>query len=193
MLGQDDNHDMELKNRKIIDVTPKQDLSEKNNNSKNIFDLKPPTNSALKSIIDKVLFYDPSFSEDTFINGAKRAFEMILESFSKGDINTLKFLLAENVLKEFVSSINSRGLDGSYPETTLVSILNANIISAVIEKSLVEIKINFISEQINISRDKEGKILKGNPSHIDRVEDTWTFARDLRSNDPNWKLVATNI
>ncbi|MFV9875248.1 MAG: Tim44/TimA family putative adaptor protein [Rickettsiales endosymbiont of Dermacentor nuttalli] len=193
MLGQDDNSDINLKNRKIIDVTPKENLYNKNDISKNFIDVKESVSPILKPVIDKILFYDPTFSEETFISGAKRAFEMILQSFSKGDINTLKFLLSENTLTEFINSINSREVDGIYPETTLVSILRADITSVNIEKSYIKIKITFISEQINISRDKEGKILNGNPSHIDRIEDTWTFARDLKSNNPNWQLIATNI
>ena len=135
---------------------------------------------------------DPSFAIENFLNGARRAFEIIISAFSAGEKNTLKPLLSKEVYKNFASEIDNREKDGKIEETTLVSILSSTIKNIAFSKKYVSIAVQIVSEQINIIRDKEGKIIEGNPSQVDKIEEIWTFGRDLSSSNPNWELMETS-
>ena len=134
---------------------------------------------------------DPSFDPDGFVGGAKGAFDMILTAFSSGDKATLKGLLSAEVYGNFAQAINDRERQGHTLEDTLVGIKSAELVEAYMEGRNANVTVKFVSEQITVTRDKEGQIVEGNPNTVTEVTDFWTFARDTRSRDPNWELVAT--
>lgn len=136
---------------------------------------------------------DPSFRLRDFMEGAKTAFEMVLEAYSKADRKSLKMLLSHALLESFMSSIKELKAKGHTQETTLIVIRSAELAGAAIHGSVVTLTVRFVSEQVTLVRDKEGNVVEGNPSQVDAVEDTWSFERDIRSADPNWKLVATDV
>lgn len=133
----------------------------------------------------------PDFSAATFLSGAKMAFEMVFEAFSKGDKDTLKHLLSSDVCKEFLEEIEHRKEQDKRPDTTLVAVEQSKITDAQKTGKTARITVKFVSEQITVLRDKDSKIIEGDPSQVNRVEDEWSFERDMNSRNPNWKIVAT--
>lgn len=145
----------------------------------------------LATTIKKIQAIDPSFSEANFLSGAKYAFEIILKAFASGDVNTLRKLLSKDMYNSFVTEIEKRKQSDKIAENTLVSILASNIKSVALDKKNAQIGVEIISEQINLVKDKSGKIVDGSSSHVNKISELWTFARNLASTNPNWELVAT--
>jgi predicted lipid-binding transport protein (Tim44 family) len=134
---------------------------------------------------------DPSFDPDRFIDGAKMAFEMIVTAFAKGDEKALQPLLAPNVFESFAADIRRRREAGETRETTVAGIRQARIHEARLEGREARVTVLIVSEQINVTRDRSGTVIDGDPKQAETVSDLWTFARDTRSRDPNWQLVET--
>lgn len=135
---------------------------------------------------------DPSFDADEFLQGAKAAYEMIVSAFAAGDKNALRPLLSREVFADFERVIDDRARQGHKQDFTFVGIKAAEIAEAQVNNRIAEVTIRFQSELISATRDAEGKIVAGDPSAVDQVTDVWTFARDTRSRDPNWTLIATS-
>ncbi len=141
--------------------------------------------------LDAIMQADPSFDARGFVGGAKGAYEMIVQAYSKGDRKTLKTFLAKDVLDGFTGAITDREGRGETSETTFVSIDKADLVAAEMRDKLAHVTLNFRSKLITTVRDKNGVVVDGSPDKIADVNDIWTFARDVTSRDPNWKLVAT--
>ena len=135
---------------------------------------------------------DSRFDAAEFAAGARVAFEMILGAYAKGDSQTLKPLLNPEVFANFSQAIRDREQAGETLEDTLVGIKSADIVEAYLDGRAVHVTMKFVSEQINATRDENGDVVDGNPNAVVEVTDFWTFARDAKSRDPNWTLVATN-
>lgn len=134
---------------------------------------------------------DPSFERDTFLGGARAAFEMIVQAFANADRKTLRNLLSPQVLANFERAINDREQAGETVEHELVGLRPPALMEAGMEGDEARITVKFVSEQVSVTRDAEGAVVDGDPNFVDTVTDFWTFARDVRSSDPNWMLVAT--
>lgn len=134
---------------------------------------------------------DPSFSNASFLSGARMAFEMIVGAFAAGDKKALRPLLADQVYKPFCDAIDARARAGEELSTEIMGIRSAEIIEAIMAGTVAQVTVRFVSEQINVIKDLDGRILEGDPSRIVPVTDEWTFSRDTRSKDPNWQLSAT--
>ena len=134
---------------------------------------------------------DRSFDPEEFIKGARQAYEMIVTSFAEGNRKTLRNLLSREVFDGFASALTEREGRGDQIDQSFVGINKADIVEAELKKETAHISIKFISELISATRDKAGTVLAGDPKKIKEVIDIWTFARDVSSRDPNWKLVAT--
>jgi predicted lipid-binding transport protein (Tim44 family) len=147
----------------------------------------------LRAGLEQIRRADHEFSPRRFVQGAQAAFEMVVDAFAKGDTATLRPLLGDDVYDEFAAAIRERMADGHVQETTIVALDAAEIISAEMRSSTARVTVKFVSQQINVVRDKEGEEVGGDPSLIERVTDIWTFARNTRSSDPNWALIETSI
>jgi predicted lipid-binding transport protein (Tim44 family) len=134
---------------------------------------KPEIENGLRAIAQA----DPGFSPKQFIEGAKSAYEMIVTAYAAGDRKALKTLLDKDVYDSFEAAIVEREAAGHKVEFTFVGLSNIEFIDA---------------EVVSITRDKEGEIVEGTPGQVVAIADEWTFMRNTRSRDPNWKLVATN-
>lgn len=145
----------------------------------------------MRTTIDAMTKLDPSFSLSEFLNGARMAFDMVLDAYAKDDRDTLKMLLSKDVFENFRKDLDAMKKDGKRVETTLVSVLSAELLEARLTRNVAHIVMKFESEQIQVVRDTDGKIIEGDASDIQTVDDEWAFERDLRSNNPNWKIVAT--
>ena len=147
----------------------------------------------LRAGLEQIRRADHEFSPKRFIQGAQAAFEMVVDSFAKGDTATLRPLLGDDVYDEFAAAIRERMAEGHIQETTIVALDAAEIISAEMRSSTARVTVKFVSQQINVVRDKDGEEVGGDSSLIERVTDIWTFARNTRSSDPNWALIETSI
>ena len=147
---------------------------------------------ALKKLIVSLQERDPTFTLEKFIGGATRAFEMILEAFSRGDKSTLQRLCGDKVYQEFEETIEERNARGETHETTLVKIESVRLTGGRIQQDFARLTVEFQTEQVPLLRDRAGKIIEGNLKQIDQVRDVWTFQRDLSRTNPNWLLIKTS-
>ena len=117
---------------------------------------------------------------------------MIITAFSAGDTKALRPLLARDVFEDFSGAIKEREANNETLETTFVGICKAEITEAELRERTAYVTVTFTSEQINVLKDSEGRILDGDPNSVTTITDVWTFARNTKSRDPNWTLVATD-
>ena len=141
--------------------------------------------------IDKLNF-DEKAKED-FLKGAKVAYESIITNFANGNIKEIKYLLDKKVFDEFNEAINDRKSKNLLSETTFIGINSADIKEHTQHKNMFEVTVNFVSEIISCIKDKDKKIISGDPEKIKKVTDTWKFGRDIRSSNPNWLLIDTQV
>jgi predicted lipid-binding transport protein (Tim44 family) len=134
---------------------------------------------------------DPSFDADHFLNGAGAAFAMIVEAYAKGDTATLRPLLADDVYDHFAADIRRRNAEGETLESRLDGV-EADIVEARLDGRTALVTVRFHSRQGNVVRNRAGEVVDGEPGHVAEVEDIWTFSRNTRATDPNWKLVETH-
>lgn len=134
---------------------------------------------------------DPSFDPDGFLRGARQAYEMIVTAFAEGNRKVLKTLLSREVFDGFSSAIGDRESRGELIDQSFVGINKADVLEAELKSTQAQVVVKFVSELISATRDRAGAVISGDPKRIKEVIDIWTFARDVSSRDPNWKLVAT--
>ncbi len=128
-----------------------------------------------------------------FLKGAKIAYETIITSFSSGNLKEIKYLLDKNVFEQFNEAIKERNSKGLYSDTTFIGINSADIKEHKENNNMLEVTVDFVSEIISCVRDKNKKILSGDPEKIKKVHDTWKFSRSIKSSSPNWQLIDTQV
>ncbi len=148
--------------------------------------------STIAAGLDAIVAADKSFDPRHFLPGARTAYEMIVVSFAQGDRRTLREMLSKEVLDSFEAVIQEREGRGETAETRFVSIDATEIAAAELRGRTAQITVRFVSQLVSVTRDKTGTVVDGNPDKVTDVTDVWTFARDVTSRDPNWKLVATD-
>lgn len=148
-------------------------------------------NDPLAGGLTKIQIADNSFDPPGFAGGAKAAFEMIVQGFASGDKETLQNLLADDVYDGFSDAIDERLSAEQTLETTIIGVKSADIIEADMDGDDAVVSIKFVSEQVNVTRDSEDRVIDGDPNQVTEITDIWTFSRNTRSSDPNWKLVET--
>lgn len=192
------NDDPEMFKKNIIkqaDSEPIIRLSEKSIKPK----LREEADTYLQNISDDTLaatlktikLKDPEFSATAFLEGAKMAYEMVFDGFAKGDKTPLRMLLSDALYKHFEAELDAHANADIRTETTLVSVAAKDITKAELDKNMVRLSVKFLSEQVTVERDKDGKIVGGNASDVHDVEEEWTFERDVTSKNPNWKVIET--
>jgi predicted lipid-binding transport protein (Tim44 family) len=150
-----------------------------------------PADSPLGKGIAEIQEADPSFDPHAFLEGAKAAFEAIVGAFAAGDTKELKALLSPSVYTYFANAIEARKEAGETLETTVIGFDKAEIAEAGVQDKEAQVTVEFVTEQINLTKNADGAIIDGEPHTVSKVTDIWTFARDTRSRDPNWLLVET--
>jgi len=141
--------------------------------------------------LDAVAASDSSFDAQHFIAGARSAYEMIVLAFANGDRRALKDLLSKEVYDGFDSAIREREQREQKVETRFVGIDKAELVGAEVRDRAAHLTVRFVSQMVTVTRDKAGTVVDGSPEKVTDVTDIWTFARDISSRDPNWKLVGT--
>ena len=148
--------------------------------------------STVAAGLDAIVAADPSFDAKHFITGARTAYEMIVTAFAGGDRRQLRNLLSREVFDGFDAAITERERRSETAETRFVSIDGSTITAAELRnRSVAQITVRFVSKLISATRDRSGAVIDGNAEKVTDVTDVWTFARDVSSRDPNWKVVAT--
>jgi predicted lipid-binding transport protein (Tim44 family) len=146
---------------------------------------------SVKTGLTQIRLADSRFDLQQFLAGARAAFEMIVEAYADGNKAMLRPLLADKVYRGFDGAIDQRQAAGQTLETQLTAVPAAEVVGAEMAGSRARITVRFKSEQINLLKDAEGKVLDGDPTTAEEVIDLWTFERDTASPDPNWTLVET--
>jgi predicted lipid-binding transport protein (Tim44 family) len=141
--------------------------------------------------LDAIAATDPAFDGKHFIAGARAAYEMIVTAFAGGDRRQLRNLLSREVFDGFDAAISERERRGETAESRFVSIDGSTVTAAELRNRTAQITVRFISKLISATRDSAGAVIDGNAEKVTDVTDVWTFARDISSRDPNWKVVAT--
>lgn len=134
-----------------------------------------------------------TMGDDRFLQGATLAFRKIVEAYALGDTSSLNKLLEGPLLETFKDAIQKRKKAKQTLEVDIARVVSAEIIDKREEKSQAYITVRFVSEQCLITRNSKGKVELGDPDQFTEVTDIWTFVRPVKSQNPNWKLVATQL
>lgn len=135
---------------------------------------------------------DRNFDVPQFVDGAKSAYKMVLEAFWRGDRDELAWLCDDDVRASFEESIAAREADGHVLDNRLVRIEKAQIVEASVNGRTAEVALRFEADIAAVTRDKDGNVVAGSLTDAVGTKDIWTFTRDIRSADPNWKLSETD-
>lgn len=146
---------------------------------------------AVWSGLDAIAAADHSFSPQAFLSGARVAYDMVVHAFAAGDSATLRNLMTPEAFANFDNAIRARAAAGHTMTTTVVSIDDATIVGAHLLGATAQLSVRFASKLASVTRDAQGAVVDGSPNTVADHIDLWTFARDVRSRDPNWQLTAT--
>ena len=134
--------------------------------------------------------FDENAKKD-FVKGAKIAYETIITSFAKGKLREIKSLLDKSVYQQFEDAIKDRDSKNLSSETTFIGINSAEVKEHEQNKNMLEVTVEFVSEIISCVKDKDNKVISGDPEKVKKVLDTWKFTKDSKSSNPNWLLIDT--
>ncbi len=143
------------------------------------------------AVLTQIALKDPSFDERDFIQGAKFAFETIVEAFAKGDKETLDSLLSPQMMDSFEKVIDRNKEKGYVVFTDILNVKKAEIQDCKLDESIANITIKFTADEIRTVKNNAGDLLSGDPDQIHEIKDIWTFQKNLKSSNPNWTLVKT--
>lgn len=136
---------------------------------------------------------EPGFSVTTFLSGARGAYEMILMAFEKGEIDSIRPFLSDEVEASFDAAVAAREREGLTVEANFVGLREMVLQEATYDRDsrTAEITMRFLGELTSVVRNKAGEVVEGRETEVKRQRDVWTFARRMGVDDPNWQLVAT--
>ena len=153
-----------------------------------------PEDSELAQTLAAMKRVEPSFSVSEFLQGARGAYELIVMGFERGNLDEIQPFLSEEVFETFVSVVADREDKGLTIEAEFIGVREMGLVDAQFYKdsNRAEITVRFVGELTSVVRDRGGDIIEGSPNTIKRQKDSWTFARVMGADDPNWLLVATD-
>jgi predicted lipid-binding transport protein (Tim44 family) len=149
----------------------------------------PDPASPVGQTLARMPVIDRTFAPPGFLAGAEKAFTMIVAAFAAGDRVTLRGLLADDTYRAFETAISAREAAGQSQVSELRGIQSATIEAAELRNTVAQITVRFVSDQVSVLRDKDGKEVSGTDA-VTELTDIWTFERDLTAADPTWRLVA---
>jgi predicted lipid-binding transport protein (Tim44 family) len=151
----------------------------------------PPPANTVAGGVAQITAADPDFETAGFLDGARAAFELIVEAFAKGDKAALRPLLSDDTYQPFSTAIDEREAASETLETRIEKLKDIDIVEAGVDGRTARVTVRLVTDQINVLRAHDGSVVDGDPQNLIEKTDFWTFTRDTRSNDPNWLLVAT--
>ena len=141
---------------------------------------------------DTIHIDDPTFNEKEFLNGAQNFFEMVIDSFVKGDLKNIEMYIDDKLIKNFKLVIDERLQEEESLKIKIIKMISIDIKNVKKLKNFLRISVLFESEQIKVLKDKKGKIIDGDQKNSILVKDLWTFEKKIQSKDLNWILVETS-
>lgn len=135
---------------------------------------------------------DRQFDMQLFVEGAKSAYGLVLEAYWKGDKDALRFLCDDDVYESFAEAIDGREARGETFENRLVRIEDARIVDATFDHPMARITLRLDADIASLVKDVDGNIIGGSLTDGVETHDVWTFMRDVKSGDRNWKLDETD-
>ena len=137
---------------------------------------------------------EPSFGVSDFLGGARGAYEMIVMGYEHGNLDEIKPFLSEEIYESFVEGVAAREDQGLTVESHFIGIREMELESATMDKTTneAELTIRFVAELTSVVKDRDGEVVEGSTTEVNRQKDTWVFARVMGSDDPNWLLVSTD-
>jgi len=137
---------------------------------------------------------EPSFSVTDFLQGARGAYEMIVMGYENGELSNIQPILSEEIYESFVDGVAAREDQGLTIEANFIGVRELKLMRANLNEDTneAELTIRFVAELTSTVRDQGGDIVEGSPTEAKRQKDTWTFARTMGADDPNWLLVSTD-
>ncbi|MEM9310732.1 MAG: Tim44/TimA family putative adaptor protein [Pseudomonadota bacterium] len=147
---------------------------------------------AVERGVREIASADSRFELGSFIEGARGAYEMVLEAFWEGDRETLRELCDDDVFDGFSAAIDAREAAGETLENSLIRVEETRIHSASLDGRIARIAVLFVADIAAVTRDHEGNVVAGSLDDAIESRDVWTFTRDVRSKDPNWILDETD-
>lgn len=147
---------------------------------------------AVERGVREIAAADPRFDITAFLEGAKGAYEMVLEAFWSGDRETLKELCDDDVYASFIGAIDAREKAGQTLDNKLIRIEENHIHSAVLDGRTARVAVLFVSDIASVTRDKDGNVIAGSLDDAIESRDIWTFSRDVTSSSPDWLLDETD-
>jgi predicted lipid-binding transport protein (Tim44 family) len=150
-----------------------------------------PADLANMSEQDKLLAKIPAFDKQGFINGANKVFELVLTAFNSGNMESVKELISKKILTAFNEVIAQRKEQNMTSEVDFICFDKSEIKDVKILKNSAKIAVEFITEQVNLLRNAEGKVIEGDENFIQKITDVWTFERSLNAQSNKWLLVST--
>ena len=164
---------------------------ERDDNRDSDFSQTFSTEKILKEKLNQTNFDENA--KENFLKGAKIAYETIITDFSSGNLKNIKSLLDKKVFDQFSEALKERKNKGYISNTTFVGINSALIREHKKNNNILEVTVDFVSEIISCVKDKNDKIIKGDPEKVKKVFDTWKFSKDATSKNPNWLLIETKV
>ena len=146
----------------------------------------------LKQGLKEIRATDSTFDPESFLGGAKIAYEMIVTAYADGDVQTLRNLLNEEVSQNFENAIEERTKKGEKIQAKFVGVEQAKIVGAVTDGDNAGITVDFVCQMVSATLNKNGEVIEGDEHQVVENTDKWVFSRSITSDDPNWKLVATD-
>jgi predicted lipid-binding transport protein (Tim44 family) len=150
----------------------------------------PDPRSPVGQALQRIRQVDQSFDARAFLGGAEGAFRMIVEAFAAGDRATLRNLLSDDTYAGFEQAITAREAAGERQRTEIRSVQETGIEAADLRGTVADVTVRLVSDQVNLTTGADGQVVSGAEA-VTELTDIWTFQRDLRSQDPTWKLVGT--
>lgn len=191
----------ERKRRTIFDIEKEKPTSHKKNNTDKVIDW--PVDAETKTLkhadketqsaLTRIALGDRDFTPVDFLEGAKSAFEYIVENFADGNKDALEPLLSHELMDAFERVIDDRAEKGHVATTDILNVKSAEITKAFLNDDKAYITVKFVADETKFLKDQDGNLLDGDPEQIHEIKDVWTFERPIRNVDPNWILVETNV
>lgn len=141
--------------------------------------------------IEAIRRRDRSFDLDSFVAGARGAYDLILTGFWSGDREAFRPFVSNEVFEQFDAVIRERESAGLTLDNKLERVRRIDVVGARLNGTVAEITLRFTVDAVFVTLDSEGRVVEGTPVDEVEVQDVWTFERDLNSRDPNWTLIST--
>lgn len=157
-----------------------------------IIDINPADTPLNQTAMDTILSVEPDFDSENFMNGAKICFANTLEAFAEGNKEALEQLLIPESYAVFAESVDTRLDNGERSVCQVVGFIKVELLNAEINNDMLEVEVDFTTDQINALYDSENRVIQGHPTEVVRLQDDWVFVRKIGDTSPNWYVKETS-